>query len=368
MRHVITLSLITLSLSCILFASHPASAQTPAFIKAELDLHTAKQNVAGQRTQIMTLASIHLSGHKHLRPEMMDLLLKRLEHFHPTIITHEGLSGLECDILKNYPAAYSDTFDTYCWDRDAAQKITGLNVDAAAAQADKMLEHWSSAPTPSDRRKLALLFLAANDRPSAQVQWLRLPVTERIKADGIDDALFTILDRKPKSMNESYDIAVALAVHLGLERVYAVDDHTADSSALPIPQEEYGKALSRNANKPAAQRYYDAQNKKIAAIQSAQDMLTYYQHINGPKALRAGVNFDFLAAIKSETPPLYGRMYAAWWETRNLRMVSNIRATSVRYPGARILNIVGASHKGYYDAYLNMMHDVQVVDVRPYLK
>ena len=360
--------IIIFTLAAMAFAIHPASAQTPAFINAGLNLDAAKGNIAGERTHIMTLGSIHLSNYKHLRPEMMDPLLDRLERFHPTIITYEGLSGLECDILKNYPATFSDTFDTYCWDRDAAQKISGLTIDQALAAADKTLATWPAHPAPSDRRKLALLFLAANDRPSAQVQWLRLPVAERIKADGIDDALFSILNRKPTAMNETYDIAVALAVRLGLERIYAVDDHTADSSALPIPQDDYNKTLSGLAENPKAKRFYDDNKKKIAAIQSGSALLAYYQYMNGPKSLQNSATFDFIAAAKDPSRPAYGRMYAAWWETRNLRMVANIRATSVRYPGARILNIVGASHKGYYDAYLNLMHDVKVIDVGPYLR
>ena len=32
------------------------------------------------------------------------------------------------------------------------------------------------------------------------------------------------------------------------------------------------------------------------------------------------------------------------------------------HPGQRLLVIVGASHKGYLDAYLDEMHDVRIVD------
>jgi predicted esterase YcpF (UPF0227 family) len=43
-------------------------------------------------------------------------------------------------------------------------------------------------------------------------------------------------------------------------------------------------------------------------------------------------------------------------------MVSNIRDVLGRYPGMRMLAIVGASHKGYYEAYLGQQHDVRLVD------
>lgn len=350
------------------FVATPLAAQSPHFINAALDLESAKQGIKGERTQMMTLASIHLSGYDAFRPDMMGLLLDRLERYRPTIITHEGLSGQQCEMLKNYPASYHDTFDTYCWDTDAARKATGLSVDQAQAAIEKTLSGWPVKPTASDRRKLALTFLAANDRQSAQVQWLRLQTADRIKADGIDDAMLAILNRTSKKMNESYDIAVALAVRLGLERVYAVDDHTSDSAVIPVAGEDYGKALTAIWNNPANKQQRETEDRLIATVKSPSDMLSYYRHINQPDVLRLRADADFLAAVKHGGTPNYGRMYAAWWETRNLRMVSNIRAASARYPGARVLNVVGASHKGYYDAYLNMMHDVEVIDVVPYLR
>ncbi|WP_280985123.1 DUF5694 domain-containing protein [Gluconobacter morbifer] len=54
----------------------------------------------------------------------------------------------------------------------------------------------------------------------------------------------------------------------------------------------------------------------------------------------------------------YGRYYVGYWETRNLRMVANIREVLTRKPGTRMLAILGASHK----AYLDQMRDVTLID------
>jgi hypothetical protein len=40
---------------------------------------------------------------------------------------------------------------------------TGLDVPAAIAEVDKTLKAWPARPTPAQRRRLAALFLAAND-------------------------------------------------------------------------------------------------------------------------------------------------------------------------------------------------------------
>ena len=49
-------------------------------------------------------------------------------------------------------------------------------------------------------------------------------------------------------------------------------------------------------------------------------------------------------------------------------MVSNIREVIGRAPGTRLLAIVGSAHKGYFEAYLNEMHDVRLVDASAILK
>lgn len=70
---------------------------------------------------------------------------------------------------------------------------------------------------------------------------------------------------------------------------------------------------------------------------------------------------DFGGAIADPHPKRYGRQYAAWWDTRNLRMVANIRQATIARPGTRVLNIVGASHKPWYDQWMRQMGDVEVV-------
>ena len=49
-------------------------------------------------------------------------------------------------------------------------------------------------------------------------------------------------------------------------------------------------------------------------------------------------------------------------------MAANIRDVLARHPGMRLLVIVGASHKGYLEAYLNQMHDVRLIDPEDVLR
>ncbi|MCW5580623.1 MAG: hypothetical protein KIS72_04730, partial [Luteimonas sp.] len=63
----------------------------------------------------------------------------------------------------------------------------------------------------------------------------------------------------------------------------------------------------------------------------------------------------------------FGRQYVTGWDARNLRMVANIATTFREHPGARVLSIVGASHKPWFDAWLAQLQGVEVVDAEALL-
>ena len=334
----------------------------PAF-----DPRSWKGQYIGPPTQVLTIGSTHLGQLKIMvTPEMLSPLIDKLAAFKPTIITHEGISGEQCDVLKRYEARYPGMFETYCWGNEDAAKATGLTVSEAVAKVEQTLADWPANPTAAQRRRLASIFLAAGDRPSARVQWLQLPVADRTTGDGIDESLLKIVTRAGAKPNETYEIAVALAARLGLNRVFAVDDHTADSiqGQAGLGLDKFLKSFWGTAKSPI----FDEDERLAATLKTGNDLLVYYRFINHPEAQREYVSLDYRRAMNTATPESYGRMYNAWWETRNLRMVSNIRAAFGNTPGARVLNIVGASHKAYYDAYLDMIADVELADADAILR
>lgn len=339
-----------------------ASGKTPAF-----DPREWKGAQAGQPTQVLTLGSPHLGQiDTAITPAMLVPLIDKLAAFKPDVITYEGISGEQCDTLLRNAARYPGMFDTYCWPTGDAEKATGLTIPMALAAIDTLLTSWPAKPSFAQRRHLAALFVAAGDRPSAYVQWLQLAPTDRTVGDGIDAALLKILTRSGKKLNEAYDVAAVLAARLGLQRVYPVDDHTAD----------HVQALAGPGFEPYMSKFWEGGKSSLAdegrrigaALTSGADVLDYYRFNNRPDIQREYVTIDYNRAMSTPTPEQYGRAYLAWWETRNLRMVSNIRAAFGNRAGARVLNVVGASHKPYYDAYLDMMSDVKLVDAEQTLK
>lgn len=335
--------------------------------KTQWDPRAYKSAIAGRATQVLVLGSPHLSQLKGFAPASLAPLLDRLAAFKPEVITIEGLSGPDCAALDAYRSVYATTFDDYCWKTDEARAATGLDLPAAIAAVDKTLAAWPAAPTAAERRRLASLFLAAGDRASAQVQWLRLPLAERRAGDGLDDALVTVLRRASGKFNENYDLAAALAARLGLERVYPVDDHSSDAIVANNPA-AYGEALQRVWGQSGETPFRADYERQLKSVGTPADVLTLYRFLNAPATQQAAVAMDMGANARDATPALWGRQYLAWWETRNLRMVANIRAAAGTRPGARVLAVVGSTHKPYFDAYLDMMQDVAVVDVAGVLR
>jgi hypothetical protein len=333
------------------------------------DTSQQKGPVAGNTNAILVLGTPHLSGMSDtFTADQLEPVLERLAAWKPQAIAIEAISGPQCHFMRQYPDRYAESVEAYCADPAAAQAATGLDVPAATAAWHKALSEWPDSPTSADRRRLASLFLAGGEGASALVQWLRLPEAERRAGDGLDDALVARLERLRVRKDESILIAAVLAARLGLERVYAMDDHTAD---FPVPDSlgaAYEAAISAAWDNPATEKRIADSKALEAKIGSANAMLDIYRYHNGADQAQLIYNSDFGAALNEPSGGRFGRSYLGYWETRNLRMAANIRDMFAFTPGMRGLVIVGASHKAYIENYLDQMHDITVADAMDVLK
>lgn len=322
---------------------------------------------SGPQNQLLVLGSTHLSNMPAtFRPEQLEPVLDKLARWRPQAIAIEAVSGTQCDFMRRYPDRYKDSVESYCWDPAPAAKATGLDVPSATAAWNRMLAAWPVTPSSADRRHLAALFLAGGESACALVQWLRLPENERDAGDGLDAALVARLERLRTRNDESLLIAAALAARLGLERVYPVDDHTADA---PVADEKgYGTAISKAWDNPATAKRKAMDAAHTARLGQPGAMLALYRALN--RADQAPLTFasDFGAALEEPSAGRFGRGYVGYWETRNLRMASNIRDMFAMQPGIRALVVVGASHKPYLERYVDQMHDMRVIDTGAVLR
>jgi hypothetical protein len=335
----------------------------PLAAQAQGSLAGLDRDMVGARSQVLVLGTVHLSQlPKSFSPAALDGVLARLEAFKPDIVTIESLPGEECDLAARQPAKYGPD---YCAPADEAKAATGLDLTAAIAEVRKTLKTWPAQPSPAQRRHLAALFLAASEPASAYVQWLQLAESERRAGDGLNNALVNKLNKLASNNNEDYQIAARLAARLGLQRVHAVDNHTGDNIEVA---DEKALGASIEAAWKAGGVALQAQDKRYDALAREADLLPLYRQINQPADLLVRADGNVRAALRGQSAEGYPQMWVGGWEIRNLRMVANIRETFRERPGARVLSIVGVTHKPWFDAWLGQLQGVDIVDVATVLK
>lgn len=343
-----------------------AGAVMPVLAQAQLDLTALDRDMTGPRAKVLVLGTVHLNSMPaSFNPASLGGVLDKLAKFKPEIITIETESGEECDMAARHVARYGAD---YCASNEAARLATGLDAPAAMAEADKLLKAWPGQTMqvkPAQRRRLAALFLASYDTASAYVQWLQLPEAERHAGDGLNEALVEKLMQAGKRNNENYLIAAQLAARLGLQRVHAVDNHTGDRIDVADIKSFVRSIESAWA---AGNQDMSLRKKNEMELMQASELLPLYRYISEPEGLRIYAEANVAAAMRAKSPEGYPQIWVAGWEIRNMRMVAYIRETFRERPGARVLSVVGVSHKPWFDHWLGQMQGVDIVDAADVLK
>jgi hypothetical protein len=328
-----------------------------------VDFSGVQQPLGGEPTRVLVLGTTHLNQlpEDEFDPSHLALVLDRLEAFAPDIIAIEAINGRGCDQLRRFSHLYDGLYDRYCWEPEPALDAIGMTQPEAAAAAFAMEADWPESPTASDRRRRAALLYGAGEPWSAATQWAQLGERNRTAGDGVSEALAERLDRMLALRSESSLIGVELAARLGLETLAAMDDHTADAVYARAP-ESLGPVIQSIWSNPPTDSVALIDGAR-AYLGSAESVLAGYRYLNSSAYQEAVIATDFGAAAASEAEGAVARQYLAWWQTRGLRMAANVIEAAGNHPGANVLVIVGASHKPYFDAYLDQMHDVELLSV-----
>jgi hypothetical protein len=338
------------------------SAQTGAASAEPFDPASMRMAVAEQASEILLLGSPHLSQIEgEFELAWLEPLLATLARFGPAAILMETVPGEALHGLVAYEGLYPGVAEMFGatsirLSSEATGRL-GISMAAAEAEARRLLEGWPAEPAPADRRRLVALFLAAGDLNSALVQWSRLAEQERVARDGISYDARAHLTRMSGSSNETVSIGVRLAVRLALDRLWAMDDHS--ESDLVFSALDAVTAAEQSPELASARTRRRA--PQFTRITSPATVLAAFREHNSDETGRRDAQHQWLARLEAGVDQEIHRRRIAAWETRNLRMAANIREVSARYPGQRILVVVGSAHKPYLEAYLRGMSDVRIV-------
>jgi hypothetical protein len=346
----------------------PARRHLPASSTQQVfDPAVAKQKLALAPTKVMIFGLGHLdSAPPAFQVAWLEPVLCRLRAYQPDLILTEALSGEQVMGLEAYEAYHGDA-GKYAGPTLQMAKTAQADLHLTAAQALVLANELSQKGnlTPAERRRLAGLFVAAAEPLSAAVQWLRLPVAERISADGISPALAKQVSLWASLRNEMSSMAARLAADLGLERVYGAGDHLSDVSQPDFATFKAAVAAEPsqvdlfNHNTPAF-RAVPEESMKLA---TAAEVLPVLKWKNSPRFAELDADAQWLSLLRSEKMGRVGRQRVAAWEAQNLRMAVSIREATAPIAGGRALLIVGAAHKPFIEAYLRTFTDIELVSV-----
>ncbi|TDF35181.1 hypothetical protein EYS14_22660 [Alteromonadaceae bacterium M269] len=348
-------------------AKQKAQQGTPIFKRSGaaplFDFGGVQADMQSQPTQVLVLGTTHLSRlpKEKFNKSHLSIVLDKIQEFAPDVVAIEAVGGRTCDEITRYKALYPDV-QNYCSDNSAALNILGMTRPEAAAEIEKTLDEWPEVPTASDRRRLTLLFFGAGESWSGILQWAKLKQNERVAKDGITDELVERFNRGLNSPNENNIIGVELAQRLELDKLTMMDDHTADYIYLNAPEKLW--SVVQSVWKKEHPREKEIEDLQQQFWGSAERVKNGYIFINSKDYQRFVIENDFGLATASPEEQGLARQYVAWWQVRGLRMVANVLEAAGNKPGAKVLVIVGASHKSYFDLYLDQMHDIEIIDIK----
>lgn len=296
--------------------------------------------------EIAVLGVPHLSGLQPLAgPEQTDRVVERLATFRPTAVCVEAIAGTRVEEFMQRPARFGEVARTFAGPALAlaqpAQARTALTATAALEQAERLREK------PLDdaaRRRLIDLYLAGYQPWSAALLWSSLPAAAR---DGIDNAAADALDRLLASDNEIARIAIPLARRQGLTGLCHADtfEDEIDVAAL-------APALGPLMSDPAVARGLDRLNAEQARQWRAQDpdgLLALLAWMQGSafETLDRSAQWDIFH--QGSHGHGAGNRRLALWHARNAVISTYLFRAAAQPDGARVLFIVGASHRPFVE-------------------
>jgi hypothetical protein len=335
--------------------------------KRPFDPASAHARLAGPATRVMVLGTSHLdNAPKSFQPGWLAPVLCRLRAYAPDAILIEAMSGEQLAHLDAFKAVHGiagrwggATLDI----AKDAQATLGIGPADALAQADVLAA--KSSLSPSERRRLAGLFLAAGEPFSAATQWLQLVPADRIADDGVTEKMKKMIELIGAGRGEMSSMAVALAVQLGRSRVYGAGDHVSDH-ALP-DNDAFDAALKANPTIIAGLNKTTPElapySSKALAIDAPNRVMPFFRALNSPAFGRLDAQAQWLSLQQSPSMGSVGRQRVAAWEAQNLHMATVVREVTAPIPGGKALLIVGAAHKAFVEVYLRAMTDIEIVSV-----
>jgi hypothetical protein len=353
------------------FVAGPALAQAPDSADTRVRIEPGGPDRLA--TEVFVLGTPHLSRvADRFEDGTVDRLIADLDAFGPDAVAVEQLPGRQVAAMERWGGALDRVTEqfasTFLEHGHRVRQRAGGSWTEANQRADSLLAVVRSAENDASARdRLALVrsLVGAYRLPSAALQWRHLPLAVRDTQTAVPDTTAAALSQRLGAANEVYSIGLRLAHRRSHQRLYPIDYHAEKDQLLSIYAQLQQSAFVDSVrtamqNAAAVQR----QDSLMQAGLEQGNLLPAYRYANSQERGRADVRLQWQPWLRADLPDGIGRTRLALWETRNLHMVGQIQRVVAQHPGGRVLVIVGAAHKPFFDAYLQRMMGVHVVDAR----
>jgi hypothetical protein len=330
---------------------------------------------ASERTRVMVLGSPHLAQESELRSDMLDGLIAALLDFGPDLIAIETQRSDDLAAMRALGDPQHESLVT---------AFAGPIVEAGAAVRDRLgvsrveavhrrnalLDAHREGGTRSEdeRLDLAAYSLATYDFFTALLHWSYLDSETRTPSSLIPEQVAATLNFWIENENEITSVAIHLARELGHDRLHPVDDQfsnliqsSAENQTLMADVEKAGLLA------PLMAMYQEMVEEPLAKSIREGDLMPYYLHLNSPEYQKADLAGQWAVFLDDGVDPVQGRIRIARREVRDLQIATHIRRVTARYPGSRVLVLIGGSHKAFLESYLTALVDIELVQLSEYV-
>ena len=323
-------------------------------------------NAQTKKTEILILGTSHLEQIKGFRPEMINMVIRKLDSFNFEIIGIEKMSG---ELLNDIQSRKDSAFDgitnggfgaEYLRLADTVQRVKEIPFLKAEKRINFLLNR--EVLNEADRKELVFNFIATTDIPSATLQYAYLKDKDDF-ASAFEKQIAKILREKVSSKNEYYSLALRLAQLENLEQLHSVDNFQ-DEPLLFKYYPEFVEEFQANSDKFSGISELPVFKRTDKLVQQGlkdADLSKLFDFLNSDEFGKQDYEAQWKIWLNTNfsSGSDLGRYYL--WEMRNLQITSNILRLISRNPGKRILIIIGASHRSFLEKYLGQISGLKLL-------
>jgi len=336
---------------------------SPNIVSAEQPIQDLKEKVK-LTTDVMVLATVHLRATKEsLNKDSLAPIVSKLKKYSPTAIAIEALRPADIISMIHGADEYNSVLsqfvgDTFLILANQEQKSLALTPNQAMRKMNVLVT--SASIVNEQREEIIRLAVAAYDKNTALLHWQYLAGT--FTTTKLSSALRFYLKELSSKNNEVNQIAISLAIKSGVNRLYPIDDHL-DKDIYPEVIEDLMPFFKESTSISDLRKseYVTKPMKLQKQAVKTGNWLALYSWINSEAYKAQVINDEWRLFVDEDFPVKSSLARLALWEVRNLNMVSNIMRVVAKNIGGKIVIVVGANHKVFFEDYLSRMIGVNLV-------